>query len=135
MQEPNALVQSSATEDAMVIRHHGWAALLPAPPPDTFPHMAPFAVQLRTYRERAGLSYAQIERNGGPDKTTVQRYENCVRVPSRESTEKLIAALPLTAQEQAKLLLYAGYVPETVRQNAQLVTSLAAIIAAVEEEG
>lgn len=70
-----------------------------------------FADLLRTYRERAGLSHADLGRRLFPERTrqAVWTWEYG-SVPARETVDAIATALDLPQADRISLLQAAGYV-------------------------
>ncbi len=71
-----------------------------------------FGLQLRVYREQAGLSQRDLANASGCDAASINRFESGKRNPSERSlVEGICDALGLGERERDDLLWSAGFLP------------------------
>lgn len=70
-----------------------------------------FAVALKTYRERSGLSQSQLAVEAGFDHSYISRLEAGTRTPRRDCVLTLAERLGLSCLDGDVLLVAAGYAP------------------------
>lgn len=87
--------------------------------------MTTFAAELHRLLSASGLSQYQLARRTRYDHSYISRLLSGARLPSRETVERLAAALGLDPAEHSRLLAAAGFAP----------TSVEALLAEVPECG
>lgn len=90
-----------------------------------------FANALREYRKAARIPGRQLARRCGLSPSAVSRYESGERMPRYETVEAMALEMGLDREGRVRLMLAAGYIPDNVRRNPDIIRTLVPLIVAL----